>query len=534
MIKKEVIKNVKSISFFLPPILISIFPILSFYTSNISELSLQFLEKPLIYSVTMAIILTLLIYLLTKNKNKSAIITSLAIFIFYTYGHVSKFLDDYLFIQLPNGNVIGPDKIMLPLIFILFIFLVIKVIRSSRRYNQLIKFINISLIILITYYGIVIVNNEYRKRNIKSTPTPQAQNTLTTNENTPDIYHIVLDGYARQDILDEIYDYDNDYFISSLKDMGFYVADKARSNYVHTYLSLPSSLYMDYLDFLPEQHGKKPIGQNAAVNLMFDNLVSRKLKDHGYTTINFVSDWSGTNENYVADINYTYDKYFKFSGVSLVTSETNMVFLQTTLLSPFIKEVWRDALRGKILTAFEKLPDIPYQSGKKYTLAHILAPHPPYVFNADGSAVEGAELETADEGIERRGKYLSQVTYISNQTLPVLQQLIDNSENVPIIILQSDHGPASILGRREDWKDNYGQEGVKERSSILYAIYFPDQDYEELYPTITPINTYRILFNKYFDENLELLPDKTYFTFYEAAYDYIDVTNEIIKDKDPD
>ena len=525
MNKTKILTYIKSLSFLLPVVLISVFPILSFYTNNISELSTKFLGKPLAYSITISLVLVLFLFVITKNKNKSVIITSLVLLIFYSYGHLSMFLTDKLFIELPNGMILGPDKILIPIIFALFLLLFIKLLKAKKTFNQAVSFITITFAILVGYLALVIFINEYKKEELDVSVINETHNENNVIEKeTPDIYHIILDGYARNDVLKEHYDYDNGEFTNNLEKMGFYVADKSRSNYIHTYLSLPSTFNMTYLDILPQKYGKNPLDQFAAINMMQDNLVSRKLKSFGYITINFVSDWSGTNENYIADINYDYNKTFKIAGFNFLTSETNMVFLQTTLLSPLVKEVWGDALRGKTLNAFEKLPDIPYKKEKKFILAHILGPHPPYVFTAEGNVVEGSELEMADEGLEKMPRYIDQLTYISNQILPILQKLIDNSDNPPIIILQADHGPASILGKRENWKANYGPDGVTERSSILYAIYLPDQNYEEFYQTITPVNTYRIIFNKYFDEDMELLPDKTYFTFYEAAYDFIDVT----------
>jgi len=163
-------------------------------------------------------------------------------------------------------------------------------------------------------------------------------------------------------------------------------------------------------------------------------------------------------------------------------------------------------------------------------LAHIMAPHPPYVFSEDGGTVDEAILTNADEGIERRHYYLNQLKFITKQTVVMLKKLMKNSKKPPIIILQSDHGPASTLGKRDDWKSNYSQEAVKERTSILYAIFLPDGNYKEFSEAMTPINTYRILFNRYFGEDNDLLPDKSYYTSYDEIYGFyetIDMLNQL-------
>ncbi|MBU1126818.1 LTA synthase family protein, partial [Patescibacteria group bacterium] len=446
--------------------------------------------------------------------------------IFFSYGYLSRSLNDKLFIQLPNNIVLGPDKILLPIIFGLFIVFSAKILKSAKTLTKTITFLNVSLLVLVSYLSIAIIKTEYQKRSSALTKLSQLQNENSiTQENTPDIYYIILDGYAREDILEKFYDYDNSGFTKSLEKMGFYVADFSRSNYIHTYLSLPSTLNMRYLDELAQKYGTNPVDGSAARKLVSENEVSKKLKDYGYTIINFASSWEGTGEGYKADITYKKDEYFKILGKNVAIDEANIIFLQTTLLSPLIKEVWGDALRSRILATLQKLPTIPYQEGKKFTVAHILAPHPPYVFTAEGNAVPNAEFEMADEGIDKRPKYLGQLTFISGQIIPVLQKIIQNSLTPPIVILQSDHGPGSIFGKRENWLENYSQEGVNERSSILYAVYFPDQNYKNFYSTITPVNTFKILFNNYFNENLELLPDKTFYTSYEAIYYFKDVTD---------
>jgi hypothetical protein len=515
--------SIQRVSYLFVPLLITINPILSFYVNNLSELSIRFLQKPILYSSFSAISLTLFALIVTKQKQKSALISSLILFVFFSYGHMSKFLNDKLFITLPNGMVLGPDKIVIPLLAILIPFLIYKTVKSKNDFNLTMKYITFSLTILTLFLTFQIVLDE---RNTKKAETStQLENEVEQISNTPDIYYIILDGYARSDVLSNVYEYDNSKFIQNLRKMGFFVADNANSNYVQTFLSLTSTLNMTYLDSLPKQYGKDPQNKDAAISMLQNNLVSQKLKVKGYKTISFASGWEGTDENYSADVIYNEKRILKVMGLGIVTNETNMVFLQTTMLSPFIKEVWGDQLRGKMLSIFEKLPDVAYMDGKKFVFAHILAPHPPYVFKADGSAVKNPKLDMLGDVFEDKEGYIDQLSYVTNQIQPVLQKILANSKNPPIIILQSDHGPASILGHPFNWIEPYNPEGLIERSAILYAIYFPDKNYEKLSSETTPVNTYGIIFNKYFDENAVTLPNKVYFSNYEEIYKFSDVTN---------
>ena len=524
--KKKNPKNTFSLSFIFTPILMVIFPILSFYQKNISELSLKFLVEPLFYSISLGITMTFIILALTKNKNKSALISSLFIFIFFTYGHISNSLNNIVFIQLPNKVVLGPDKILLPIITVLFILINIKILKTARKLEQVIIFLNVSLFVLTGALGITIARTEYYKKSASEIKSTLPQNQIINRQlELPDIYYIILDGYARQDILNEIYNYDNSWFIDGLEKMGFYVAGSARSNYMHTFLSLPSTLNMKYLDELPQKFGVNPVNELAARQLISENKVTQMLKSQKYTIINFASTWEETNESFKADIIYKGDEYYKILNKNITINEANIIFLKTTLLSPLINKVWGDIYRERIQFTLQKLPTIPYMQGNKFVMAHIIAPHPPYVFTVNGDPIQKTEFTFSDEGPEQRDKYLGQLIFISHQILKILKEIITNSTTPPIIILQSDHGPASIFGRPEDWLKNYSEEGLKERSGILYAIYFPDRNYQQLYNSITPVNTFRIIFNKYFGENLELLPDKTFYTSYEKIYKFKDVTN---------
>lgn len=522
---KLIIKT-KTLRIFIPIVLSCLFPVLFFYSFNISILNPKFLQTMLTYSLLGGIITYLVVFILIRNQAKASIISTLLILIFFSYGHISQSLNNYIFIKLPNNSIIGPDKILLPIFFCITVLVIFKIVKTKKNQSQLVNAISIFLLLLTINQVYTVINYEYIKGKFENTIVKNEYG-QHTNTITPDIYHIILDGYARNDVLEEYYNYDNSAFTDSLRGMGFYVVEKARANYIHTYLSLTSTFNMTYLDILQEKYGENPANGSAAIELMVNNLVTQKLRNYGYTIINFSSEWEGTNENYKADLKFKSDQYSKILGLNLVTSETNMIFLQTTILSPLIKNVWGDALRARILTVFEKLPDIPYIEQKKFTLAHILAPHPPYVFNADGSAPENFETQNADEQIAKRPDYRNQLIFVSKQTIPVLQKIISNSKNPPIIILQSDHGPASTLGIREEWCVNYGYEGLNERSGILLAIYFPDQDFKDLYHTMTPVNIYPIIFNKYFEENIKLFSDKTYYSDYSAIYKMKDIGKEI-------
>ncbi len=68
---------------------------------------------------------------------------------------------------------------------------------------------------------------------------------------------------------------------------------------------------------------------------------------------------------------------------------------------------------------------------------------------------------------------------------------------------------------------------IRERMSILNAYYFPGRESDLLYESITPVNTFRIVFNEYFDGQYPLLEDRNYFASWLAPYKFTDVTRTV-------
>jgi hypothetical protein len=171
---------------------------------------------------------------------------------------------------------------------------------------------------------------------------------------------------------------------------------------------------------------------------------------------------------------------------------------------------------------------MPQVDGPKFVFAHVLIPHPPFVVNADGEPLEQEyfyELADASDfpgGTEEYiQRYSGQVTFLGPWIETIVNQLIEDSPTPPIIIIQGDHGPGSQL----DWS-NPQEHALRERMAILNAYYFPGVDAEALYDTITPVNSFRVLFDEYFGADYDLLPDVSFFSSARRPYQFQIVTEE--------
>ena len=85
----------------------------------------------------------------------------------------------------------------------------------------------------------------------------------------------------------------------------------------------------------------------------------------------------------------------------------------------------------------------------------------------------------------------------------------------PIIVIQSDEGPYPPASDQSSEILNWSWSKASDvelgrKLRILNAYYLPGDLRTRPYPSITPVNTFRLILNDYFGAELPLLPDRTY------------------------
>lgn len=489
----------------LHPFLFALFPILFLYSHTIHQALFQEI-LPLLF---LSLVCTLLLFLLLSHlfqREKAGVVTSLLLVLFFSYGHLYNLL--YLLNQTSNSYVY--------LLWILFMVSGLILLSKRSIPSWITPFLNIVslVLILITSLQIGLYHWEIHKTLQTMERSEQESRKEPYNEDGErmDIYYIVLDAYARSDLLEEFYETSNQEFIESLEEMGFYVAHKSHSNYALTFLSLASSLNMRYLHDLVELFQAKGRDQRIAYHLIEENMVLSYLRDRGYTTVHFNSGWSGTLRNPKAHYNLSRRFYF---GDDFV-----LHLLSTTMLRPFLQG---DRARERVLDTFSRLKAIPQEiEGPTFTFAHILPPHPPYLFQEDGERVEEIRLQMAGDIWEEREAYREQLHFINRMVLETIEEIL-NEDKSTIIILQSDHGTASLY----EWEDP-SQDFLRERMGILLALYLPGEKMSYLYEEMTPVNIFPLLFHLYFHEEYVWKEDRIFFSCYDKPYKMEDVTKRLL------
>jgi len=344
----------------------------------------------------------------------------------------------------------------------------------------------------------------------------------------PDIYYIILDGYPSEESLLKYRGYDNSEFINYLESSGFYVASNSFSNYPITHQSLASSLNMKYVNYLAEVAGPTSTNPTFLFELIQACQVCQFLQSQGYKYIHFGSWYKPMilNENADININYFKTRIPDFTSMFLDSTFFTMIFPMSD--AKVIRDVeFRKTDDFKIenyertLHNFDVLEKIPQNHEPTFVVAHFTIPHGPHVFDKDGSYLTPEKAKEIPAG----EIYHIQVSIINEKIKHLIDKLLTNSDEAPIIIIQGDHG-AGGQGVK-DW-NNATKENLETRLGILNAYYLPSGKESVLYPSISPVNTFRVVFNQYFDTNLEILPEKYYVHNEGNPFQFINVTEKII------
>ncbi len=521
------------------PLLISLYPILFLFSHNIGELSAQVVIKPLAVSFLAAVVLWWVLTGIFKSAARSALLTSLLLFLFFSYGHFEKLMADFKVVIL--GLWLGPTKI-LSVLWLGFIVLTVYGLRKSKsEFAGLTKFLNfISLcLVLLTVFNVALfyLQQDNRPAAVASNAAVKSSPNMVNTD--PDIYYIILDEYLRSDMLKEIYRYDNSAFVSELQRRGFYIVQSARANYAHTALSVASSLNLRYVN----EEAKKQLEGNSRsripiARLIEDNFLARFLRERGYRFIALNSGYWGTRiasaDLFISGGN---DEFFnQLANTSLLSLEQDIN-----------KRLWGKSLydrymthmqRQRILNVFTHLQKIPTGSEPKLVFAHLVSPHPPFIFGPNGETVLfnaklGLFVDDAAGLIGHDGmtyadfqkRYNDQVHYLNQLLLQTVDKIKQQAQRPVIIILQGDHGPRSL----SDWEESDNPvrrlRMLKERMCILNAICLPDSGNSILYDDMTPVNTFRLILNRCFGQNFEKLPDRVYFSGGDSYFRLHEVTD---------
>jgi hypothetical protein len=486
-------------------ILSALFPALSLAGNNISQMELIDLFRPLIFSLIFSLLIFLVITLLIRNTHLAGLISLLILVLFFTYGHVFNLLYPVRIL----GFRLARNSILLILYGLIFLVGVFAIFKNKSGLARFVPALNVLAILLLVFpifqISRFLIEQEVLTNQQKS---DLSGDYLTLSQNkSPDIYLIVLDGYNRADILADDFGYDNSPFLNGLREMGFYVADCSRSNYDHTNLTLASELNLEYVQDLVKVDTFTDYETN--VNALFDqSLVRRELEQAGYRTYQFANDiypWLNWNNvellTTAEEGNFLFRNANPFELMFIDTTMMKVISLHFPELFDSPEEIEISGIESRMLHEnfiLDTLPTLVRKPGQKFVYAHLLISHAPFIFTSVGELIDDRFRESPLSEETYREGYINQIEYLNQRLIQVLKGILEESKEPPIIILQADHGNKNNIGDRVD-----------RPNQILNAYYLPGLRVKP-YASISTVNTFRFIFNNYFSTDLDYLEDRTY------------------------
>ncbi len=502
----NVIKKLSQLALY--PFFVASYPVLALLAFNLGQVNASAGIRPLVLSILGVAVLFLLLRLIYRNWHRAAFVSAGLVLLFYTYGHVYDLVSS-------RWNVIHLDVWMVASWLLLAILAVLAATSPRIRFRSATLTLNVITLGLLLFPIFQMIQwSPQKPAGLEKEPflvTQELQ--VPQGQVPPDIYYIMPEDYGRVDMLQSKFHIDVSQFVHDLKDMGFYVAECSQSNYVWSNLSLGSSLNMEYLQnldggFKPDSTSQRPIR-----DAIRHSAVVRDLQEAGYKTVAFATGfaWSELDN---ADV------YLSLSDIWFGLTDFELLLLHTTPARHLegsrifdLDRIDSGRYRERTMLVFNSMEKLARMPGPKFVFAHIINPHEPFVFGPDGSPIDPEPF------MNERGKYpldkyilgfQMQIPFVNRMLAQSIKTLINEFESPPIIILQTDTGPLYT----------YGSDHFK----ILNAYYLPDHT-DALYPGISPVNTFRLIFNTYFGTNYPLLEDISYKSSIPHIYDFSEVPN---------
>lgn len=312
-------------------------------------------------------------------------------------------------------------------------------------------------------------------------PRPLAATVPT--ERLPHIVHIVLDGMPSSKVLRDVHGIDDSGFTGALEALGFRVIPYARSNYNHTLMSLASMYEMGKVEQLFTELGRdlhRPPAQleGRVTRMMLSRRlehspVMEALQASGYRYVAAETSFpravpGGADERFGPDRRWCEFSFHEY----VIQRETPLV----TLCESQARRSLVYSRHHALLRAQADAPPVESWREPTYFFEHILAPHGPFVMQADGSfSGYEARWELADNwwlGVFRERVYRERlppmVQWITRAVQQQVAAIAGQVDRPLVVLIHGDHGS----GRHS--QDVVQENCHSEKFSPFLAVYSTD------------------------------------------------------------
>jgi len=433
--------------------------------------------------------------------SRSAVFTFLLTIFMLYFGVMHDFLK-----SITNGSIMSSYKLVVPLSLLLVILISWYFKKNPGKSKKFSVYLNL---LMLTFIVIEVVNigvNSVRYSShhslIYSGKKICDEFKAPADLDKPDIFFIVFDAYTNNSTLKQYWNFNNDSLTAFLMSKGFFTANESQANYNFTPYSISSTLNMNYLPQEFGTRGNVPSLMLRGVNSMTNNETTCILRKLGYDIRYFIPFNSS-----IEDIGL-YKEFNDFSQKQLYNQtfpkRAEHDIMWNFLARPKTPEddlAYKNFVRraADIQRTIDSVKLCGSQT-PKFVYAHFMITHQPHLYDSNGNLKKGKSLVQQDDLFDT---YTDQVKYANKVIQELVTSIQKTNKKNTIIIIEGDHGFR-----------NFPTDNNASQFPNFNAIYFPNHDYNDLYSKMSPVNTFRIVFNHYFGQNLPLLKDSSVFVKY--------------------
>lgn len=510
-------------------LLLALYFPLFLFSQNVHRFPVAMAAGPAVVILSGTMIAWLVGCLAFRDREKSGILVSLNLIVFFTYGYAFDLLRSALeSVGIAN---LGANKVLVAGWFLLNAAAILAMarppaVRATARGLRVVSLILI-LLPLATTLHFLATDQVVRQVGAQagSDDLEAALDRAVLPSPLPDIYHIVLDAYPRDDVLRSAYGHENRAFTDHLAGKGFRIGTASYSNYTHTGLSLASALNFNYLDSLVTGIDDESENWKGLENLKDDARSVRLLKRAGYRHIVVLNGWE-TSPPPLADIVLSADD----QPEGLFFDEFQTGLLAMTPLPHLLRKFDSEAMdpkaqhRKRILYALSALEQVPREKGPKLVFSHILAPHGPIVLDAEGRPAQGhgeTNLLRKDDPEAMKAGVVGEIRYLNRRITAIIERILATSGGNAVILLHSDHGEPVL-----DYQDT--REYFRQRHGILCAVYLPPGARAAgFHEAITPVNLYRHVLREALGMEIPDLEERIFYSRRVSPFGLREITDSL-------
>jgi hypothetical protein len=423
--------------------------------------------------------------LFLRNKIKAGILASICLFIILYFGEIRNELKQHGYTEIARYRYLFALAASIAAIVVAFLY---RTRRSLTNVNACINLISIFYVLIEVFHILTYTPKQAVSLAQKSFLSPKAPESIVRR----DIYYLLFDSYTSNASLKEFWGFDNSEITNYLRKKNFYIAENSHSNYNVTPYSLASSLNMSYVDVSEDSDLNLTMRVLPLRDFIRESSVAQKLQTEGYEILNLspfsiLKEPEFYNSKDLPDARYVLPRH--------LLRKTFVGAMDTD----FYVRIQPDTI-FRIDRSLKELIASP-RNRPRFIYAHFMLPRSPYVFTKEGQVKPSDQWRTTDMQAKSDG-YLNQLIFTNQIIFNLIEQISEQykPDEFPAVIIQGDHG---------SWVFD-GDDGKRETTTIFNAYLLADHGEQLLYDDITPVNSFRVLFNHCFSGKYPLLEDRIF------------------------